>query len=386
MENFVFHNPTKIVFGKGQVAQIGVETARIGKKALLLTGGASVRETGLYDKVLVSLNEAGVAVVEQSGIVPNPTIESVRKGAKLCKTKNVDIVLAVGGGSVIDAAKAIAGGAVYDGDPWDFFKRTGIVKSSLPVGAILTLSATGSEANGNTVISSPDTEEKRPLYSPEFFPRFSILDPTTTFTVPANQTVNGAIDILSHVFEQYFHNVSSTPLQDGIAEAIMRTVIDNAPVAMIEPDNYDARANLMWASTLALNGLLASGTKGDWASHMIAHELSAKYGLAHGAALAIVFPSWMQRVHSVNLPKFAQFARNVWGLETPDTKELALGGIEATKQFFATTLGAKITLGEHGIDHTRIDEMAESAMSLSKLGSLVTFEKNDLIEIYKSSL
>ncbi|VAX22014.1 NADH-dependent butanol dehydrogenase A [hydrothermal vent metagenome] len=387
MENFVYHNPTKIIFGKDQISQVGAETAAIGKKALLLTGGASVKKSGLYDKVLASLNEACVTVLEQSGIVPNPVIESVRKGATLCKNENIEIVLAVGGGSVIDTAKAIAAGATCDGDPWDFFKRSRVPEKPTPVGTILTLSATGSEANGNTVISNPETGEKRPFYHSTLFPRFSILDPAVTFTVPKNQTANGAIDILSHVFEQYFHNVKATPLQDGIAETIMRTVIANAPIAMEKPDDYDARANLMWSSTLALNGLLVSGAKGDWASHMIGHELSAKYGLAHGEALAIVFPNWMKRVYKINIAKFAKFAVNVWGLDkSTDAEELALGGIEATKRFFMETLGAKITLGEHAIDGSRIDEMAESAMGISSLGSLVTFKKSDLVKIYESCL
>ncbi|VAX22183.1 NADH-dependent butanol dehydrogenase A [hydrothermal vent metagenome] len=389
MNGFTFYNPTKILFGEGQIEHVGEETASIGKNVLFLTGGGSVKKAGLYDKVLALLAKAGCRVTEKSGIAPNPEIDSVREGAKLCRKEKIDVILAIGGGSVIDAAKAIAAGAIYDGDPWDFFDKKGSVDKPLKIGAVLTLSATGSEANGNTVVTNPETEEKRATYHPGLYPSFSILDPTLTFSVPREQTAYGAVDILSHVFEQYFHNVANTPLQDGAAEAIMRTVIDCAPVAMEEPDNYNARAQLMWASTLALNGLLSSGiTRGDWACHIMGHEFSAKYGLAHGASLSIMFPSWMKYVFKANPERFAQFSKNVWGVDISSlsVEEAAIAGIGATKDFFHNTLGLGVSLSDHGIDGSRIEEMTDSATKHAALGSFVPLSREDVVNIYQSAL
>jgi len=371
------------------VANVGVEAAAAGKRALVVTGTGSVKKNGLLDVVMSALDSEGVEAVELSGVVPNPEIGSVREGAALCRERGVDMVLAVGGGSVVDAAKAIAAAADYYGDPWDFFDKKAKPAKALPIGVVLTLSATGSEMNGNSVITNPETSEKRPMYHPALYPRFSILDPELTFTVPPDQTAYGVVDILSHVFEQYFHNVQDTPLQDGLAETIMWTVVNYAPLALKKPDDYNARANLMWASSLALNGLLAAGTGGgDWASHMLEHELSAKYGIAHGAGLAVIFPAWMRRVYKTNIVRFMQFAVNAWGVDPTGLKEedLAVKGIEAMENYFRNTLNVPVTMADYGIDGSRIEEMADSAMKHKKLGSFMSLSRDDVIAIYETAL
>jgi hypothetical protein len=385
MDNFVFQNRTKILFGKDQVDNVGDETAALGKNVLLVTGGGSVHKSGLYKKITASLNKAGLLVTDHSGIAPNPEIESVRKGADICKEKKIDLVLAVGGGSVVDAAKTIALAAVYDGDPWDFFSQKIKPSNPLPLGVVLTLSATGSEANGNAVITNPKTGKKLPMYHPDLYPAFSILDPTLTFSVPADQTAYGAVDIMSHVFEQYFHDIKATSIQDGFAETVMRAVIRSAPVAK-NRDNYNARADLMWASTLALYGLIGTGAKGDWTCHMLEHELSAKYGIAHGAGLAVVFTSWMRHVVKRKTGRFKQYAVNVWGVD-PSGKsdlEIAKQGVEMTRAFFKDILGVGVTLKDYGIDDTRIEEMANSTATIKK-GALGGLDVNDLVEILKNA-
>jgi len=387
MENFEFQNRTKILFGKGRADSAGVETAALGNNVLLVTGEGSVQRTGLYDRVTASLLEAGVTIAHHSGIAPNPEIESVREGARICKENNIDAILAVGGGSVIDASKAIALSAIYDGDPWDFFSRKIKPQNPLPLGVILTLSATGSEANGNAVITNPETGEKLPMYHPGLYPAFSILDPTLTFSVPADQTAYGAVDIMSHVFEQYFHDIEATSIQDGVAETIMRAVIKSAPVALNNPDDYNARADLMWASTLALYGLIGAGAKGDWTCHMLEHELSAKYGIAHGAGLAIVFTSWMRCVVGKKTGRFKQYAVNVWGIDPAGKSDLEIAkeGVEATRSFFKDTLSVGVTLADYGINGSRIEEMADATFAHKK-GALGGLDRDDLVEILKDAL
>ncbi|MBI4665774.1 MAG: iron-containing alcohol dehydrogenase [Nitrospinae bacterium] len=388
MENFVYFNPTKILFGRGQVQNVGRETALHAKKALLLYGGGSIKKTGLYGAITASLKEQGVVYVEQGGIKPNPEIASVRQGVTTCRREGISFILAVGGGSVIDAAKAIAAGVDYDGDPWDFFDKKAVPKNPIPIGVVLTLSATGSEANGNAVVSNPSTHEKRPIYHPLLHPKFSILDPELTYTVSAEQTAYGAVDTLSHVYEQYFHHVESSPIQDGFCETIMRAVIANAPLAIENPADYNARANLMWASTLALNNLLGAGAKGDWASHMIEHELSAHYGIAHGAGLAIVFPAWMTHVYKANPARFRRFAEKVWDVDTGGMtgEQAAIAGIEAMKGFYRNNLRIGVTMKDYGMDGSKISVMAPSAMKFRSIGNFVTLTKEDIEEIYKKAL
>lgn len=388
MKNFVFKAPTKVLFGKGQTDNIGRETAAVASKTLLLYGGGSVKRTGLYAKVTSQLKSGGVVFSELSGVTPNPEIGIVRKGVEICRADGLQMILAVGGGSVVDCAKAIAAGACYDGDPWDFFDKKAQPSSALPLGVVLTLSATGSETNGNTVVSNAATTEKRPIYSPFLHPRFAVLDPELTFSVPPDQTAYGAVDILSHVYEQYFHHEKDTPIQDGFCETLMRSVIENAPIAMERPNDYPARATLMWASTLALNGIIGAGVVGDWASHMIEHELSAHYGIAHGAGLAVVFPAWMRHIYKANPSRFRRFAENVWGVDTTGMtdEEAALAGIEEMKRFYRKRLKIGVTMKDYGIDGSKIEIMADSAMKFRALGSFIQLSRQDLIEIYRKAL
>lgn len=388
MRNFVFHNPVKILFGAGQVENIGREAALAGRKALMITGRGSAEKSGLLGKVRTRLDEAQLSFAELSGVKPNPDINLVRRGVEACRVSDTDLVLAVGGGSVIDTAKAIAAGALYGGDPWDFLEKKARPDKALPVGCVLTLAATGSEANGNSVISNPATSEKRAMYHGSLYPVFSILDPELTFTVPAGQTAYGAVDIMSHVFEQYFHDVEGCGLQDGMAEAIMKTVIEYAPRAIRNPGDYTARANLMWASSLALNDLIGAGAAGDWTCHMLEHELSAKYDIAHGAGLAVVFPSWMRLVAPRRPGRFARYAANVWGVDPTGKSEaqVAMEGVEATRRFFKDTLGVGVTLADYGIGGALIEEMADTVTRQRGERGLGGLTQDDLVEIYKAAL
>ncbi|MBF0291695.1 MAG: iron-containing alcohol dehydrogenase [Nitrospinae bacterium] len=388
MRNFVFNSPTRILFGKGQVENVGKETLAVAGKVLLLHSGGSVKQTGLYDRITARLRENGVGFTELSGVKPNPDIDIVRQGVSICRNEVLPMVLAVGGGSVLDTAKAISAGVFYEGDPWDFFDKKAQPASALPVGVVLTLSATGSEANGNTVISNSQTKEKRPIYSPFLYPCFSILDPELTFTVPPDQTAYGAADILSHVYEQYFHHEKETSIQDGFCETLMRSVIENAPIAIERPSDYSARSALMWASTLALNGLIGAGAVGDWASHMIEHELSAHYGIAHGAGLAVVFPSWMTQVYKANPARFRRFAEKVWDVDTRGMtdEKAALAGISAVRDFYRDRLKIGVTMKDYAIDGTKIETMADSAMKFRAIGSFVQLTRDDIVAIYKRAM
>lgn len=387
MRNFVFQNPVKILFGAGQIENIGRETVLAGRRALIVTGRGSAEKSGLLGKVRENLEEAQIPFAELSGVKPNPEIGLVRQGVDLCRAQSVDLVLAVGGGSAIDTAKAVAAGARYEGDPWDFFEKKARPERALPVGCVLTLAATGSEANGNSVISNPATREKRAMYNRSLYPVFSILDPELTFTVPADQTAYGAVDIMSHVFEQYLHDVEGCGLQDGIAEAIMKTVTEHAPRAVKNPKDYTARANLMWASSLALNDLIGAGAAGDWTCHMLEHELSAKYDMAHGAGLAVVFPSWMRLVAPRRPGRFARYAVNVWGVNPAgkDEATVAMEGVEATRRFFKDTLGVGVTLTDYGIGGALIEDMADTVVRQRGERGLGGLTRDDLVEVYKGA-
>jgi len=388
MNNFVLYNPTAILFGRGQVEAVGERMAPLGKNILLLSGGASAERGGLLARVREKLRIAGVAVTDLSGVRPNPVIEKVREGVALCKSQRLDAVLSVGGGSVLDSAKVIAAGAAYEGDPWDLLAKKVKPATPLPVGCVLTLAATGSEVNGNAVISNPATAQKLAWYHPHAYPRFSILDPELTFTVPRNQTAYGAVDIMSHVFEQYFHNAPSTPLQDGFAETILRTVIENAPRAMAKPDDYNARANLLWASTLALSGPVGAGVVGDWTCHMLEHELSAKYNIAHGAGLAVVYPAWMELMAPRKPERFRHYAVTVWGIDPRGRDDLAVAreGVAATRAFFRDTLGVGVRLADYGIGPDRLGEMADAVYALKGPTGLGGLAREDLEKVYRGAV
>ncbi|MBO4441685.1 iron-containing alcohol dehydrogenase [bacterium] len=386
MNNFWLTLPTEIFFGKGQLAVLGKELRKRGAKCVLLAyGHSSIKKSGLYDKITAILNESGIKFVELPGIDPNPRITSVAEGAALCRENDVDFIVAAGAGSVIDCCKAIAAARYHNGDPWDFFIRKASVTKALPICAILTLAATGSEMNGGCVLSNEATTEKLPMGSYKLKPRFSILDPEFTFTLPPYQTAAGIADITSHVFEQYF-SYPDVPISDHLSEGVLKTLIECAPVVLAEPENYDARANIMWASTIGLNSILELGKDGDWATHMIEHELSAQYDITHGVGLAILTPNWMKNVLSEKTKaKFAAYGRNVWNLTGTDDMDIALKAIEKTAEFFKS-LGIPTRLSELGIDDSRFEEMADSALKYHGIGGLKRLSKADIIEIYRNSL
>jgi alcohol dehydrogenase YqhD (iron-dependent ADH family) len=384
MNSFQFVNPTHIIFGEGTVSQVGQLTAKYGKTILLVYGSGSVKKTGLYDKTISLLHEAGITVHELPNIEPNPRLTTVNKGIEICRAEGVDFILAVGGGSVIDAAKAIAAGVLYEGDVWDFFTGKAVIQDALPLGTILTLAATGSEMNGSSVVTNWEENLKRGAGSAHMYPKFSILDPTLTYTVPRNHTVNGSVDIMSHVFEQYFSLTENTPLQERFCESILQTVIENVEIAL----DAAARANLMWCGTIALNGgLISVGMANDWASHGIEHEVSAIYDIPHGAGLAVIFPNWMKYVHEERIDRFVQYATRVWGVnpEGKSDKEVALEGIQATRDFF-TRIGAESRLADFEIGSDKLDRMAEEAVRYGAIGSFKRLEKQDVKAILELSL
>ncbi|MFD0673273.1 iron-containing alcohol dehydrogenase [Cohnella sp. GCM10027633] len=387
MNAFELYNPTKLVFGAGKVEKLGELAKPYGKRILLVYGGGSIKRSGLYDEVIAQLRSIDATVYELSGIEPNPRLSTVNKGIAICREENVEFVLAVGGGSVLDAAKAIAAGALYEGSVWDFTIGKASIQAALPLGTVLTLAATGSEMNGNSVISDWDNKLKRGLGSKLVYPKFSILDPKLTFSVPRDQTVNGIVDIMSHVFEQYFTHTADIPLQSRFAESILLTVIENGEKALENGSDYEARANLLLAGTYALNGTLPTGIVSDWATHGIEHEVSAIYDIAHGAGLAIIFPNWMKHVYKENVSRFVQYATRVWGVDQAGKSddEIALAGIEATRAYF-TRIGAPATLGELGIGGDQIDRMAEEAVRYGKIGSFKKLDKDDVKAILESSL
>jgi alcohol dehydrogenase YqhD (iron-dependent ADH family) len=388
MNSFQFVNPTHIVFGEGTASQVGKLTSKYGKTVLLVYGSGSVKKTGLYDKTVSLLQEAGITVHELPNIEPNPRLSTVNKGIAICREQGVDFILAVGGGSVIDASKAIAAGVPYEGDVWDFFTGKAVIQEALPIGTILTLAATGSEMNGSSVVTNWEENLKRAFGSSHTYPKFSILDPTLTYTVPRNHTVNGAVDIMSHVFEQYFSLTENTPLQERFCESILQTVIENVELALENPEDAAARANLMWSGTMALNGgMISVGMANDWASHGIEHEVSAIYDIPHGAGLAVIFPNWMKYVHEERIDRFVQYATRVWGVnsEGKSDKEVALEGIQATRDFF-TRIGAESRLADFEIGSDKLDRMAEEAVRYGAIGSFKRLEKQDVKAILELSL
>ncbi len=381
MKNFYFYNSTKIYFGKDEINKIGKLSKEFGKNILLVYGKSSIKKTGLYDRVIKLLEEEDINIFELGGIDPNPRIESVREGADLCKKHNIDLVLGVGGGSVIDASKGIASAALYDGDPWDFYSYKVESKGALPIASILTLAATGSEMNSGSVITNFETNEKNGWGSPYTNPKFSILDPTVTYTVSKHQTGCGIVDTLTHVYEFYFSNEKSY-LNDRICEAIMKTVIHYGPIALNEPENYEARANLMFSSTLALNGLTGFSKDFEGFNHITEHVLSAYYDIAHGDGLSILVPHWMKHILSEeNTEKFYEFAVNVWGIEPEENKAyVAKRGISEVFNFYRT-LGMPLRLKDIGIIDPDFDLIAEKSVKGETLGKFVKLTKEDVKHI-----
>ncbi|MCK0526774.1 iron-containing alcohol dehydrogenase [Anaerobiospirillum sp. NML120449] len=387
MENFTFYTPTRVHFGKGTIEQLHKETVAVGKKVLLVYGGNSIKRSGLYDTVKQKLSDC--QIFDLPGVEPNPRVTSVREGARLCKEHNIDLVLAVGGGSVLDCAKAICAAACYDGDAWEQVLDWSKVTKALPLGTVLTLSATGSEFDAGAVISNLETNEKLAIISDLLNPRFSILDPQYTFTVPANQTAAGAADIMSHIYEQYFCAVTN-PVSDGLCETILKTIIECAPLLIKEPENYDARANMMWASSLACNGIcsLGNGIR-PWPCHAMEHELSAIYDITHGVGLAILTPHLLRyALNETTVERYCHYGKAVFGMaEQDDRMAMANEAINRTEQFF-TSLGIPNNLTALGIDDSRIDEMAEHCVKfnpgLDKFIRPLLLE--DVKQIYRNAL
>jgi hypothetical protein len=386
MKNFTYHNPTKILFGKDTTDRLADEMKDRGKNVLFVYGGGSLKKNGLYDRVMRQMG--GRNVYELSGVDPNPRLTTVRQGIQICREKQIDFILAVGGGSVIDCAKAISIGALYEGDVWDFYKAKAQPAAAIPLGAILTLAATGTEMNGNSVITNMETQEKIGFAGVLLMhPVFSILDPCNTFTVPNNQLANGCVDMLSHLYECYFSYPDDTPIQDGLAETIMRTVFDNVFVVLEKPDDYDARANLMWCGTLALNDIIPLGKEGDWGCHAIEHVLSAHYDIAHGAGLAIITPPYMKYMCQFHPQKYKQYAINVLGIDPQGKSDDVVGmeGIAKTKSLFKQ-MGAPIALSEVGIGVEKLELMAHEIVQNGKIGNYSKIGAEELLQILKEAL
>ncbi|MCB5954782.1 iron-containing alcohol dehydrogenase [Enterococcus sp. CWB-B31] len=390
MDNFRFYVPTDVRFGKDRLKDELTDALNVfGKTVLLSYGGGSIKKNGLYNQVLKLLEKNQNNVVELNGIEPNPRIETVDRGIALCREHKVDVILAVGGGSTIDCAKVVAAGYYYEKSAWELvLERRTFNGPALPLVTILTLAATGSEMNSGAVISNLAANQKLGVGAPSMIPKVSFLDPQNTFTVPAYQTAAGSADILSHLFENYFKKTIGADVQDFVSEGLMKTVIKNCPIALKTPDNYDARANLMWASSLALNGLIGNGKDGAWSCHPMEHELSAFYDITHGVGLAILTPRWMSHVLSEETAaKFQQFAKNVWNIEEADAMTAAKKGIQATYDFFKSC-GIPMTLPEVGINEEKLTEMAEQAVKHSTIetAAYVPLSVYDVISIYQACM
>jgi alcohol dehydrogenase len=384
MENFEFLNPTHIIFGKNSENKVGEMTKQYGNNVLLHYGGGSIKKNGVYAAVVNSLKDAEINFYELGGVKPNPRVSLVREGVAICKEKKIDFILAVGGGSVIDSAKAIGIGALYEGDVWDFFEEKAFVEETLPVGVVLTIPAAGSETAPGSVVTNDEGLLKKTVIHQSMRPKFAIMNPEHTITLPAYQTAAGSADIMSHVMERYFTNVEHTDFTDRLCEATLQTVIKYTPQALEEPENYDVRAELMWAGTIAHNDLLATGRIGDWSSHEIEHELSAVYDVTHGAGLAVVFPAWMKYVYKHNLNRFVQFATRVWGVEYDfdNPERTALEGIRRLTDFFKS-IGMPVTLKELNVPEADLENLAKRCAGHRTLGNFVPLKEDDVLNIYK---
>lgn len=390
MNNFVFYSPTEFVFGKNTEVQVGALARKYGaQKVMIVYGGGSVVRSGLLDRVKQSLQEAGVAYCEMGGVQPNPIDGKVYEGIQLCRREQVDMMLPVGGGSVIDTAKAIAAGVLYDGDFWDFFIGRAKVEKALKVAVVLTIPAAGSEGSGNTVITKTETLQKLGLCAPEHLrPVFSIMNPELTYTLPAYQTACGIADMMAHIMERYFTNTPDVEISDRLCEGTLTAIIKEAYRVKQQPDNYAARANIMWCGTVAHNGICGVGREEDWASHALEHEISAIYDVAHGAGLAVIFPAWMAFMAEHNPAKIAQFAHRVFDIpKSEDLEEMALAGTARLKHFFRY-MGLPVGFKELGIEHPDIDRMLVSLRRNKGelLGNYVKLTMTDCREIYRLAL
>ena len=389
MNNFDWYAPTHIVFGRGTESEVSslLKSSKC-TRVLLHYGSGSVIRTGLLDKIKSSLDKADIDYIELGGVVANPRLSLVYEGIELAKSKGVDFILAVGGGSVIDSAKAIAYGAAADFDVWDLYDRKRTPESALPVGVILTIAAAGSEMSNSSVITNEDGGIKRGYSNNMVRPKFAILNPELTMTLPDFQTACGCTDIMMHTMERYFTSAGNMELTDGIAEALLRTVIKNALILVEDPKNYEARAEVMWAGSLSHNGLTGCGNGGDdFATHRIEHEISGMFNVAHGAGLAAIWGSWARYVLDDCLPRFKKFATNVWGIkDSGDDREVALAGISRTEAFFKR-IGMPISLRDFGFELTdevinELSEKCERAVG-GKVGAAKVLYRDDFKKIYR---
>ncbi|MBP1631550.1 MAG: iron-containing alcohol dehydrogenase [Bacteroidetes bacterium] len=386
MDNFVFYSPTEFVFGKETESMAGKLLKKYSaEKVLLLYGGGSVIKSGLMSRVEESLKNEGVSYITLGGVQPNPLDTKVYEGIELCRKDKVDFILAVGGGSVIDTAKAIAAGAPYDGDFWDFYNKGMAINSALKVATVLTIPAAGSEGSGNSVITKEEGSIKLGTGSPLLRPVFSVMNPVLTYTLPPYQTACGIADMMAHVMERYFTNTEGVEISSRLSEAVLQTIIKEAPVVMNEPENYDARANIMWAGTIAHNGTCGVGREEDWATHLLEHELSALYNVTHGAGLAVMFPAWMTYLADFNPDMLAQYAVRVWGIpESDDKKAVALKGVEALKNFFSS-IGLPVSFKELGAKEEDIDLLVKRLHDNKgeKVGFFKKLTREDSRKIYQ---
>ncbi|MEH1919927.1 iron-containing alcohol dehydrogenase [Nostoc sp.] len=371
MQNFVFYNPVKILFGKGQIAKIAAEIPA-DAKILITYGGGSIKTNGVYDQVKSAL--VGRNVLEFGGIEPNPHLETLLKAVEVVRNEGIDFLLAVGGGSVLDGTKFIAAAVPFVGDPWDILAKDAPVKATVPFGTVLTLPATGSEMNTNAVVTKWETQEKLAFSSPLVFPRFSVLDPETTFSLPVRQISNGIVDAYTHVMEQYLTYPVNAPLQDRLAESILKTLIEEGPKTLANPQDYDARANVMWSATLALNGLIGAGVPQDWATHMIGHELTALHGLDHAQTLAVVLPSTLTIRRDRKWQKLLQYAEQVWGIVDGSEEERVTEAIAKTRNFFES-VGVRTRLSDYGVQLDTIPVIIER---FEKRGTVALGEYKDV--------
>ncbi|MFC0524297.1 iron-containing alcohol dehydrogenase [Pontibacillus salicampi] len=388
MNTFLQYNPTRLYFGEKQIQQIQAELGDQQRNVLVVYGGGSIKRNGVYEEALHQLHSINANVFELSGVEPNPRLTTVQKGVEICKQEHIDFLLAIGGGSVIDCTKAIAAGAMYDGNPWDLFTQVAPVENALPFGTVLTLAATGSEMNQVSVITNWDTHDKIGWSSPYVFPTFSILDPHYTKSVPLDQTIYGIVDSMSHALEHYFHRTDNTPMIDGFIESLLRTAIQNGPKLVENPDSFQYRETMMYISTTAFNGTLSNGTDGgDWATHRIEHALSAVYDIPHGGGLAILFPNWLEHVLEDDPSRVKQLAINVLGVseEGKSDKDIAKEGAKALRQFW-NNLGAPSRLADYNIDDTHFTDIIEKTFIKPGVGTYKEMDKDSVHDILRRSL
>jgi len=382
MQNFVFENPTKIVFGRGQIKKIGCEAAKFGKKVFMVYGQGSVKRSGVYDQVVASLKAADIEIIEFPGVKSNPVLSHALKGIDIARKESIDVVLAVGGGSVIDTAKTIAVGAKTDDDVWDYFMRTKTIQDALPVLTVVTISASASEMNPAAVITKEEEAKKFSIRSPFIQPKTSILDPTALFTLSPAYSAYSAVDAITHMLEGYFNNREPhSPLQDRLVEGLIKTIMESAEAILKEPADYNARANMMWAATLAFNGLTTAGMGMiSLPAHMIEHSLSAIYDIAHGAGLSIVLPGWMFYAVEKDPVKFARLGRKIFGIEDDNNLRAGMEGINRLKEWFSST-GSPVSLGEANIPEEDIKKIAENAHVLAQAWGLRDYTEKIIVDI-----